>query len=95
MTERRTRNRKKAEQTIAEIWKAFYHGAGRPAIAALLAEFNVYTQAPRGLDAFEAGRLEGQRDVLLRIVHLVNLKPEDFVQHMQEDSELLDRIMMR
>lgn len=88
-----TPRRVRADLACAQIWNNFYHGDGRPAIAALLTEFDIYTRAPNGLDLFEAGRREGQRDVLLRIVQLIGMKPETFPTQAWDDTDILDRMM--
>jgi hypothetical protein len=88
-----TDRRRKAEFACAQSWQAFYHGDGRTAVAALMTEFDVYTPAPKTADAMELARREGQRDVLLRIVQLLGLKPDSFPTQAWEDTDILDRMM--
>lgn len=88
-----TARRAKADLQCAELWRTFYHSDGRVALAALLTEFDIYTRAPNAVDLFEAGRREGQRDVLLRIVNLIGLKPENLPADAWEDTDILDRMM--
>ncbi|NDB93713.1 MAG: hypothetical protein EB165_03585 [Euryarchaeota archaeon] len=76
----------------AQLWKDFYHTDGRAAIALLFYEFNLYSPAPDN-DPYSALRREGQRDVLLRIVQLIGLKPEDFASRSWDDADIIDRIL--
>ena len=86
---------KKSDLKLAAIWRGFYYMEGRAAIAALMTEFDIYTPAPAGLTPNEAMRREGQRDVLLRIVQLIGLKPESFPTDAWDDTDILDRMMTR
>ena len=85
--------RAKADLACGQLWNDFYHGAGRPAIAALMTEFDIYTPSPRTSDATELARREGQRDVLLRIVQLIGLRPDAFPTQAWDDTDILDRMM--
>lgn len=84
--------RKAAELKHADLWRAFYHGPGRPALAALFAEFGLYDRLGTN-DPHDALRREGQRDVLLRLVQLVGLTPEAIPADAWEDADILDRMM--
>lgn len=84
--------RLKPEHKTAAVWKQFYATDGRVALAALFTEFGLYSMAPTS-DPNDALRREGQRDVLLRIVQLIGLKPEMLVEQAWEDSDILDRMM--
>lgn len=88
-----TQRRVKADLACAEAWRNFYQGEGRVAMAALLTEFDIYTPAPITADAGQLARREGQRDVLLRIVQLIGLKPEAFPTQAWDDTDILDRMM--
>lgn len=83
--------RSTAEQRHAAAWATFYHGPGRAALAALFDEFGLYA-APQG-DATGLARAWGQRDVLVRLIELINLKTEDAVRANADDEDILDRIM--
>lgn len=85
----------KQDLTLAGLWQEFHGGPGRAALAALFTEFDLYTPAPRPLDGNEAIRREGQRDVLLRIVQLIGLRPDAFPSEAWEDTDILDRMMKR
>jgi hypothetical protein len=77
----------------AATWQTFYHNEGRTAIAALFNEFGVYGIAPAGIDPHEVMRREGQRDVLMRIVQMIGLKPEAAPTDAWDDVDILDRMM--
>lgn len=83
---------RRLETASAETWKAFYHGPGRAAIAHLMTEFGMYAPMP-SQDPYHAMRREGQRDVLLRIVQLIGLKPEDIPTDVWDDNDILERMM--
>jgi len=74
-------------------WKTFYHGPGRPALAALFSEFGLYGVSPPGLTGEEAIRREGQRDVLLRIVQMIGLREEAVPTDAWDDTDILDRMI--
>jgi hypothetical protein len=75
---------------LARHWRDWHSTPhGRDAIAALMIEFNIYTQSP-GSDPHVALREKGQRDVLLRIVQLVGLRPEHFVDTAWEDTDSVE-----
>lgn len=90
--ESNSQRRKAADLKLAETWRLFYEGNGRPAIAALFTEFDMYTSSP-GNDPYAAMRREGQRDVLQRIVQLIGLRPGHFVEQAWDDTDLLERYM--
>lgn len=77
--------RRKADVAVSEAWRAFWESpAGRTALAALFKEFGFY--ATPGADA-DLSRAWGQRDVLVRISQMINLKPE---QAPADDGEVED-----
>lgn len=82
---------KSAELAVAAMWQAFY-AEHRAALASLFVEFQLYERLA-GNDPHEALRHEGQRDVLLRIVQLIGLKPENAAADAWGDADILDRMM--
>lgn len=77
--------RRKADVTVSEAWRSFWESPdGRAALAALFKEFGFY--ATPGSDA-DLSRAWGQRDVLVRISQMINLKPE---QAPADDGEVED-----
>lgn len=77
----------------SDAWKTFYQTPdGRIAIAALFKEFGFYA-TPIDSDQTILVRSIGQRDVLSRIVSLINLKPETAPADEQDQSDILENIM--
>lgn len=83
-------SRKSPELKHAAAWQTFYRGPGRPALAALFAEFGLYGTPSPGENSERAW---GQRDVLVRIVRLIGLKEEEAPADASEDVDILDRII--
>ena len=84
--------RSRAEATSSEAWKGFWGSPdGRVAIAALFRDFGFY-DTPMG-DQVALTRSIGQRDVLVRISQLINLKPEQAPADDRDTSDILDRMM--
>jgi hypothetical protein len=84
--------RKPTVAKASQLWRDFYHTDGRAAIGLLFTEFGLYSPAPDN-DPNAAVRREGQRDVLLRIVQLIGLRPEDFATQAWDDADIIDRIL--
>lgn len=82
---------RKGELAHAAVWAEFYH-ANRSALAALFVEFGLYDRLATN-DPNDALRREGQRDVLLRLVQLIGLKPENAPADAWENADILDRMM--
>ena len=77
----------------SDAWQSFYASPdGRIAIAALFREFGFYS-TPDEAETNKLVRSIGQRDVLSRIVSLINLKPETAPADEREQSDILDNIM--
>ena len=77
----------------SDAWQSFYASPdGRIAIAALMREFGFYA-TPVESDSNILVRSIGQRDVLSRIVELINLKPEAAPTDELDQSDILDNIM--
>lgn len=77
----------------SDAWQSFYASPdGRIAIAALFKEFGFYA-TPVDSDPNILVRSIGQRDVLSRIVSLINLKPETAPADEQDQSDILENIM--
>lgn len=86
--------RRRISKKISSAWQRFYESDdGRAAIADFLTTCNVYSPIEER-DPIEAHRLEGERRAALRLVHLLSLRPSDFVQTAQQDTDVLD-LMMR
>jgi hypothetical protein len=77
----------------SDAWKSFYQSPdGRVAIAALMREFGFYS-TPDEVETNKLVRSIGQRDVLSRIVELINLKPETAPADEQDQTDILDNVM--
>jgi hypothetical protein len=89
MTTRRT----KADKIAASAWKDFYSTSeGKVAIAVLFRDYG-FMDTPLATDHGTMARSIGQRDVLVRISQLINLKPEQAPEIDRDTSDILDRIM--
>lgn len=76
-----------------EAWRAFYATPeGRTALAELAVWCNAYSPIESS-DPIEIARLTGERNVYLRIAQLMGLKPGEFLQHAQDDTDILDRML--
>ena len=85
--------RLKAQTAVAEAWKGFYATPeGRVAIAELMVWCNLY-QPCISNDVMEMAREQGERNVALRIVQMIGLKPAEAPVDAWEDSEILDRMI--
>lgn len=87
------KRRASSDLALASAWRTFYEN-NRPAVGALFVEFGLYDRLG-GNDPNEAIRREGQRDVLLRMVQLIGLKPEAAPADAWEDADVLDRFLQR
>jgi hypothetical protein len=84
--------RTRTETLAADAWQSFWTSPnGRIAIAALFRDFGFYDTPMGDRDALI--RSIGQRDVLVRISQLINLKPEQAPDDDRDTSDLLDRMM--
>lgn len=93
MTQKPKRSRSQvADLKCAEAWRGFYEASGRQALAALFTEFDMYSSVASH-DPYVIMRAQGQRDVMLRIVQLVGLKPEHFPQEAWQASNALEQLM--
>lgn len=93
MTDRPKRTPKqKADLKCAEAWRGFHQGSGKEALAALFTEFNMY-HSEQSNDPHAIMRATGQRDVLLRIVQLIGLRPDHFVEQAWNDANAVDYLM--
>lgn len=89
MTARPRRSR--AEKVAASAWAGFWQtGEGKAALGLLFTEFGLYSSP--GPDA-DLSRAWGQRDVLVRITQLINLKPEQAPDDDRDASDILDKLM--
>jgi hypothetical protein len=89
MTTRRT----KADKIASSAWKDFYNSPeGKVAIGTLFRDFG-FIDTPTGNDFGTMARSIGQRDVLVRISQMINLKPEQAPDIERDTSDILDRIM--
>lgn len=85
--------RHKAQVRVAEAWKRFHSSDdGREAIAELMVWCNLY-QPCISNDVIELAREQGERNVALRIVQMIGLKPAEAPVDAWEDSEILDRMI--
>lgn len=83
----------KIETAAGAAWKSFYGTTeGRVALAELAVWCNAYTPIETN-DPYEAQRLIGERNVYLRIAALMGQKPGEFLQHAQDDTDILDRML--
>lgn len=85
--------KRKLEPVVADLWKGFYQGPGRPAIAALFDEFGLYSSLRPDAGQADALRCEGQRDVLLRLVQMIGRRPDEAPLDVAEDRDIVDRII--
>lgn len=92
MTKPKRDRKSSADIKCAEAWRMFNQGSGREAIAALFTEFNMYHREQTN-DPYAILRAAGQRDVLLRIVQLIGLRPEHFVEQAWKDTDAVDYLM--
>lgn len=84
--------KKNPDVALAQAWKDFYATPqGRTAIAALFAEFHVYSPIV-ATDAIKLATMNGQRNVALRIAQLLALQPEQFAETVTEDMNGLGRL---
>lgn len=85
--------RSKPEVKISGAWKAFYQTPeGRVALAALFKDFGFY-DTPQGADPILFARSIGQRDVLVHLSQLINMKTETVIQDDGDMEDVLDRVM--
>jgi hypothetical protein len=90
---RRPNPRSKALAISGEAWRAFAQTPdGSVALAELMVWCNVYSPIETS-DPIELARLNGERNVAMRIVQLMGSKPGDFLQTAQDDTDILDRMM--
>jgi hypothetical protein len=82
----------KVKQELSTVWKDFYHGPGRAAIAELMVWCNVYSSIETN-DPIELAKAEGERAVALRIAQLIGLRPEHFPTQSWDDADTLDRML--
>lgn len=86
------RGKARAARIASEAWKKFDQTPdGRVALAELFVWCNVYSPI-ESTDPVEMARLVGERNAALRIVHLLGLKPQDFVTRATDDTDILNRI---
>jgi hypothetical protein len=77
---------------VSDAWKQFYQTPdGRIAIAQLLLASGVYVPIETS-DPLEMARLNGERNVALRIVQMIGLKPEEFPTQAVEDEDIIARL---
>lgn len=62
------------------------------ALADLMVWCNVYSPIETN-DPIELARLNGERNVVMRIAQLMGTKPGDFLANAQDDTDILDRMM--
>ena len=87
------RRKRPPEQIVSGAWKSFYHShEGKAAIAVLFKDFGFFG-TPAGDSDAVAWRSIGQRDVLVRISQLINMKPEQAPADDEDHSNLLDRML--
>lgn len=87
------RKRNRAETASERAWKGFWNTTdGRVAIGQLFKDFGFY-DTPSSVEATELARSIGQRDVLVRLAQLINLKPELAVEDMGHSEDILDRVL--
>ena len=85
--------RTKVLLSAGEAWRGFaLLPEGQQALAEYFTFCNVYNPIESN-DPIEMARLNGERNAALRILTLMGLKPGDFIQHAQDDTDLLDRAM--
>lgn len=81
---------RKADATISEAWRSFWESPeGKAAIGTLFKEFGFYGSPAAGADL---SRAWGQRDVLVRISQMLNLKPEAAPDHDRDMGDVFDNI---
>jgi hypothetical protein len=74
-------------------WRAFYESPeGRVALGELAVWCNAYAPIDSN-DPIEIARMTGERNVYMRIAALIGHKPGDFLQHAQDDTDILDRML--
>lgn len=85
--------RRTAANQIADDWRSIYQtDEGRRAIAELFKAAGVYDQINPS-DPIAAGIAIGQRNVAVRIALWIGLKPEEFADVVEEDVNLVDKII--
>ena len=85
--------RTKILTTSGDAWRAFKdRPEGHVALSELFVWCNVYSPIETN-DPIEMARMVGERNVALRIAQLMGTKASDFVQHAQDDTDILDRMM--
>jgi hypothetical protein len=85
--------RAKIESAAGAAWRSFYETPeGRVALAELAVWCNAYSRIESN-DPIEIARMTGERNVYLRIAALMGQKPGDFLQHAQDDTDILDRML--
>lgn len=86
-------SRRRADAAIADAWKGFYATPeGRAAIAELMVWCNLYQPCVSN-DVMEMAREQGERNVALRIVQMIGLKPAEAPVDAWEDADILDRMI--
>lgn len=88
---RAQKSQRRPDLICADAWRDFNSGPGRAALAALFVEFGLYSVAPDS-DPHKALRREGQRDVLMRIIQLIGLKPEMIPEQAWDDFDIVERM---
>jgi len=84
--------KKNPDVALAQAWKDFHATPeGRMAIAALFAEFHIYSPIVAG-DAIGLATMNGERNVALRIARLLALRPEQFSETVTEDMNGLGHL---
>ena len=81
------------DKVMSEKYQGIYNDPdGHAVFSDIFAQANLYSPI-QTVDPIEAAREEGKRQLALHVVHMLSLKPEDFVQHAQDDLNILDNIM--
>lgn len=85
--------RRRAEIALGEAWRGFNQTTeGKAALADLMVWCNAYSPIETN-DPIEMARLTGERNVVMRIAHLMGTKPGDFLDRADEDTDYLERMM--
>lgn len=83
--------RRKADTAVHDAWRSFWETpGGRVALGSLFMEFGFFGTPGPDSDLLRAW---GQRDVLVRITQMINLKPEAAPDHDKDMGDVFDHLM--
>lgn len=87
------RRPRKTDLAAGQAWKAFSQTeGGKAAIADLMVWCNVYSPI-EATDPIQLAMMTGERNVAMRIVYLMGLRPDEFITQANDDTDFLDRMI--